>query len=51
MESDKGVYDKIFLDVEEKVAITFMMFEYFYYMYDNDDEKRQQTLDKILFDK
>lgn len=51
MDSDKGVYDKIFLDVEEKVAITFMMFEYFYYMYDNDDEKRQQTLDRILFDK
>ena len=28
-----------------------MMFEYFYYMYDNDDEKRQQTLDGILWEK
>ena len=38
---DKGTYDRVFSDVEEKVAITFMMFEFFYYMFDNDDEKRQ----------
>ena len=48
---DKGTYDRVFSDVEEKVAITFMMFEFFYYMFDNDDEKRQQTLDAILWKK